>query len=81
MDWNEMTRRLQQNPQLLAQIAQSNEGQKLMQRLQQNGKALEQATQSGQQGDLKAMTRLLKDVMADREGRELLQNLAQQLQK
>ena len=72
---------LRSNPQFLENLAQSQDGQALMARLQNNGQALEQATQKGQQGDLIAMTKLLRGVMADREGRELLERLAKQMQK
>ena len=80
MDQKQMMQELQRNPQLLQKLAQSRDGQMLMSRLQQNGQALDQAAQKGQQGDLLAMTKLLRNVMADREGRELLERLARQMQ-
>ena len=81
MDQRQMMDYLRSNPQFLENLAQSQDGQALMARLQNNGQALEQATQKGQQGDLIAMTKLLRGVMADREGRELLERLAKQMQK
>ena len=81
MDQKQLMEQLRNNPQFLENLAQSQDGQALMARLQQNGQALEQATQKGQQGDLIAMTKLLRGVMADREGRELLERLAKQMQK
>ena len=81
MDPNQFMEQLRRNPQILENLAQSQDGQTLMARLQNNGQALEQAAQKGQQGDLVAMTKLLRGVMADREGRELLERLAKQMQK
>lgn len=81
MDQRQFMEYLRSNPQFLANLAQSQDGQALMARLQNNGQALEQAMQKGQQGDLVAMTKLLRGVMADREGRELLERLAKQMQK
>ena len=81
MDQRQMMDYLRSNPQFLANLAQSADGQALMARLQNNGQALEQATQKGQQGDLMAMTQLIRGVMADREGRALLERLANQMQK
>ncbi len=81
MDQQQLFHQLQQNPQVLSQLANSDDGRALMQRLQQNGAALEQATQKGQQGDFIAMTKLLRGIMADQEGRERLQRLAKQMQK
>ena len=81
MDQRQFMEYLRSNPQFLENLAQSQDGQALMSRLQNNGHALEQATQKGQQGDLLAMTQLLRGVMADREGRELLERLAKQMQK
>ena len=81
MDQKQFMEYLHNNPQFLANLAQSQDGQALMARLQNNGQALEQATQKGQQGDFVAMTKLLRSVMADREGRELLERLAKQIQK
>ena len=80
MDQNRFAEQLRRNPQILENLANSQDGQALMARLQSNGQALEQATQKGQQGDLVAMTKLLRSVMADREGRELLERLAKQIQ-
>ena len=81
MDQRQFIEYLRSNPQFLENLAQSQDGQALMARLQNNGQALEQATQKGQQGDLLAMTQLLRGVMTDREGRELLERLAKQMQK
>ena len=81
MDQRQFMEYLRSNPQFLANLAQSQDGQALMARLQNNGQALEQAMQKGQQGDLVAMTKLLRGVMVDREGRELLERLAKQMQK
>lgn len=80
MDWSDAARKLQQNGNLVEQLSQSEDGQALMARLQQNGTSLEQAAQSAQNGDYFAMIRLLKGVMADQEGRKLLERMAQQLQ-
>lgn len=81
MDQNQFVEQLRRNPQILENLAQSQDGRALMARLQNSGPALEQATQKGQQGDLAAMTKLIRSVMADREGREMLERLAKQLQK
>ena len=81
MDQKQIMEQIRNNPQILQNLVQSQDGQALMARLQQNSQALEQATQKGQQGDLLAMTKLLRGVMADREGRELWERLAQQMQK
>lgn len=81
MDWNETVRQLQQNTDLVQQISQSEDGKALMDRLQQNGTSLEEASQKAQSGDYMAMVRLLKSVMADSEGRKLLERMAQQLRK
>ena len=80
MDQKQLAEYLRRNPQILENLAQSQDGQLLMARLQNNGQALEQATEKGQQGDLIAMTKLIRGVMADREGRELLERLARQIQ-
>ncbi len=81
MDQKQIMEYLRRNPQILEALAVSRDGQLLMDRLQQNGQALDQAKQKSQQGDLTAMTNLIRGVMADREGRELLERLAQQIQK
>ena len=81
MDQRQIMEQLQRNPEILQELAQSRDGQMLMSRLQQNGQALDQAAKKGQQGDLLAMTKLLRSVMADREGRELLERLARQMQQ
>ena len=81
MDQRQIIEQLQRNPAILQELAQSRDGQMLMSRLQQNGQALDQAAKNGQQGDLLAMTKLLRNVMADREGRELLERLARQIKK
>ena len=81
MDQRQIMEQFQRNPEILQELAQSRDGQMLMSRLQQNGQALDQAAKKGQQGDLLAMTKLLRNVMADREGRELLERLARQMQQ
>ena len=81
MDQRQIWEQLQRNPQILEKLANSADGKMLMSRLQQNGQELEQAAKTGQNGDLLAMTKMLRGVMADREGRELLERLARQIQK
>ena len=81
MDQRQILEQLRQNPQILEKLANSADGKLLMMRLQQNGQELEQAAKKGQNGDLLAMTKMLRDVMADREGRELIERLAKQIQK
>lgn len=81
MDQKQLAEYLKRNPQMIATLAGSHDGQLLMARLQQNGQALDQAKEKGQQGDLTAMANLIRGVMADREGRELLERLAKQIQK
>lgn len=81
MDWKDATQKLQQNGDLIEQLSQSEDGKALMARLQQNGTSLEQASEKAQNGDYFAMIKLLKGVMADSEGRKLLERMAQQLQK
>ena len=81
MNQKQIMDHLQRNPQILEKLAGSRDGQMLMERLQQNGQAFEQAAQTGQQGDIAAMANLIRGVMADREGREMLERLAQQIQK
>ena len=81
MDQRQILEQLKQNPQILEKLANSADGKMLMTRLQQNGQELEQAAKKGQNGDLLAMTKMLRDVMADREGRELIERLAKQIQK
>lgn len=81
MDQRQIMEQLKHNPQILENLAHSKDGQMLLSRLQQNDTAWNQAAQKGQQGDLLAMTKLLRDVMADRDGRELLERLAKQMQR
>lgn len=81
MDQKQLAEYLKRNPQMIETLAGSPDGQLLMARLQQNGQALDQAKEKGQQGDLAAMANLIRGVMADREGRELLERLAKQIQK
>lgn len=81
MDQKQMAEYLKRNPQMIEALAGSHDGQLLMARLQQNGQALDQAKEKGQQGDFAAMANLIRGVMADREGRELLERLAKQIQK
>lgn len=81
MDQKQLAEYLKRNPQMIETLAGSHDGQLLMARLQQNGQALDQAKEKGQQGDLTAMANLIRGVMADREGRELLERLAKQIQK
>ncbi len=81
MDWNDAVQKLQQNGNMVEQLSQSEDGKALMERLQRNGTSLEQASQSAQNGDYFAIIRLLKSVMADSEGRKLLERMAQQLQQ
>lgn len=81
MDQRQIMEQLKRNPQILENLAHSKDGQMLLSRLQQNDTAWNQAAQKGQQGDLLAMTKLLRDVMADRDGRELLERLAKQMQR
>lgn len=81
MDQQQILEHLQRNPQIIEKLAGSHDGQLLMARLQQNGQALDQAKKKGQQGDLAEMTNLIRGVMSDREGRELLERLAKQIQR
>ena len=80
MDQKQIVEYLKHNPQMIEALAGSTDGQLLMARLQKNGQALDQAKEKGQQGDLAAMANLIRGVMADREGREVLERLAKQVQ-
>lgn len=80
MDMKQLARQLRENPQALERLAQSQDGQALMAMLQKDGgAALQQATEAGNQGDYRQMTALLQHIMAGKEGRALLQRMAQQL--
>ena len=81
MDQKQIMEQLQRDPRLLDKLAESRDGQMLMAKLRQNGQTYEQAALKGKQGDLTAMTELIRGVLADREGREMLARLAQQIQQ
>ena len=80
MDIKQATEQIRKNPQLITQISQSEDGRKLMSILSQNSQDMEKAAQKAQQGDIQAVAGLLKNVMANSDGRALLERLSKQLQ-
>lgn len=81
MDWNKISQQMKNNPQLIEQLANSADGQALMQMLNRDGgDSVSYATAQGNAGNYAEMTKLLKNVMANPEGRALLQRLSRQIQ-
>ena len=78
MDLKQAAERIQRDPQLVNKIAHSPEGQRLM-ALLENGQNLQSNIEKANQGDAKAMAGLLKQVMADPEGKALLTQLSREL--
>lgn len=78
MDQKDAMRHLQQNPQLVQSIMQSQDGQALMQMLQSDGGS---AMQQAQGGDMGQMAQMLRGVMASPNGKALLERLSRELQK
>ena len=80
MDIKQATEQIRNHPQLITRLTQSEDGQKLMQMLSKNSQDMERAAQKAQQGDIQAVAGLLKGVMANSDGRALLERLAKQMQ-
>lgn len=80
MDINETVEALRKNPKLMAQITQSSYGKKLLASLEKSGQ-WETAAKKVQQGDIQAVSGLLKQVVADPNSRALLERLSKELQK
>ena len=78
MDLKQASEMIQRDPQLVNKIARSPEGQRLM-ALLENGQNLQSNIEKAGQGDAKAMAGLLKQVMADPEGKALLTQLSREL--
>mgnify|MGYP004513664305 FL=1 len=82
MDFKQMAAQLHSDPDTMARLAQSPDGQALMTLLQQeNGTQLQRAVEKGEGGSAAEMAGLLKTVLASSEGRALLQRLSQQFQQ
>ena len=80
MDIKETLEELRKDPKLMRQITQSSDGKKLIALLEQSGQ-WERNAKRAQQGDVQAVAGLLKQVMADPDGRRLLEKLSKELQK
>ena len=70
MDMETLARQLGSSPQELERLAQSPDGQRLM-----------QLVQNSPVNDAQSAAEMLKQLLSQREGRELLQRLQQQLQR
>ena len=80
MDIQETVEALRHDPKLMAQIAKSPSGKKLMAMLEESGQ-WEQTAKKARQGEVQAIAGLLKQVVAAPEGRMLLEQLSKELQK
>ena len=79
MDIKETMEELRKNPKLMAQITQSSSGKKLLASLEKSSQ-WETAAKKMQQGDVQAVSGLLKQVVADPNSRALLERLSKELQ-
>lgn len=75
--------KLKKDQELAQKIMSGSEGQKLMQLLtaRDDGAALSQAAQNAENGDTKALSKLLTEVMKSGEGRALMQQLSELAKK
>jgi len=79
MDLMQMMLQLQQNPQMVDNLANSADGQNLMKRL--DSQKLNEAAVQGQNGNYMEMAKLLRSVMGSPDGKALLERMAKQLGK
>ena len=78
-----LAEQLKSNPALLRQLAQSRDGQALIQMLTQNdrGAGLQRAVQSAAKGDPSEMVRMMNQIMQSPGGAELVQRINKAIQK
>ena len=83
MDQADMIQRLKQNPAVLQNIMQSQDGQRLMQMLSgaDGGTGLQRATAEAAGGNTADMVQMLKKVMSSPDGAALVRRIGQSLQK
>lgn len=83
MDQADMIQRLKQNPAVLQNIMQSQDGQKLMQMLSggDSGESLNRAAAQAAGGNTADMVQMLKKVMSSPDGAALVRRIGQSLQK
>ena len=81
MDMKQVSEQLRKNPKLMRQISQSADGKKLLNLLNGQGQDLQETVKKAQQGDVQAVTKLLKQVVADPDSRVLLERLSREIRK
>ena len=83
MDMQEMVRQLKEKPELVQQVMQSADGQRLMTLLNgsDGGNNFRQAAQSATGGNTAQMARMLKGLMESPEGADLIRRIGGQLSR